>query len=89
VIYILRVPHRMPPVAYVAADHDTARWELSQRYDTEFDTLDEAVSHDMHAAFFGESIDELRRAMATLSHQRLFADRAVEILADLDGKVAV
>ena len=79
-IYILQVPHQMPPKAWTAETIAEALCLLSTDYE-EFDDLSEAVAHDMHAGFWAESIADLKDAVGWLQHQRLKSNAAIISLA--------
>lgn len=78
-IYILQVPHQMPPEAWIADSKESALALLSTDY-IDFDDLDDAVGHDMAYGMWAESKEDLieqvhRRA---IGHQFFKAAQAVE-----------
>lgn len=79
-VYVLRVPHQRPPVAFVCAEPDHALWLLSEEYERDFEDLDEAVSHDMHAGFWATSKADLIERARQIPHQMLKSIAAVEAL---------
>jgi len=80
-IYIVRIPHQRPVQAFTAESEQDAIWSLSCDYDRDFETLEDAASHDMHAAFIGNSVEDVLGQMSWLTHKRFEAEAAVRSLA--------
>lgn len=78
---VVRIPHQMPVQAFTATDEAATIAVLSDMYNRDFDTLEDAVSHDMYAAFVGESVEDILEQMSWLSHKRFEAEAAVDRLA--------
>jgi len=78
---VVRIPHQMPVQAFTTSDAASAIAVLSDMYDCDFDTLEDAASHDMYAAFVGETVEDILEQMSWLSHKRFEAEAAVDRLA--------
>jgi hypothetical protein len=82
-IYIVRIPHQRPVQAFTAENKQDARrflWSLTCGC-RDFETLEEAAAHDMHAAFIGNSVEDVLGQMSWLTHKRFEAEAAVRSLA--------
>ena len=80
-IYIVRIPHQRPVQAFTAEHEQDAIWSLTCGYDRDFETLEDAASHDMYAAFIGNSVEDVLGQMSWLTHKRFEAEEAVRSLA--------
>jgi hypothetical protein len=80
-IYIVRIPHQSPVQAFTAENEGDAVWAFTCEYDREFETLEDAASHDMYASFIGHSIEDILGQMSWLTHKRFEAEAAVRRLA--------
>ena len=80
-LYIVRIPHQSPVQAFTATDGAATIAVLSDMYNRDFDTLEDAASHDMYAAFVGETVEDILEQMSWLSHKRFEAEAAVDRLA--------
>lgn len=78
-IYVIRIPHQKNPMGFISETKDEAMRHISMMYDgLEFEDLDEAVSHDMHAGNWSENPRDLLQWVHSIPHQMIRAEQVVK-----------
>lgn len=80
-VYVIRIPHQRPPMGFMTETEQEAIDYISTMYDgREFDDLDEAAGHDMHAGNWAHDPKDLLEWVRNIPHQMIQAEQVVRAM---------